>query len=84
MLRRVALVRSDVSGEHIASTIRVTGIGELSTTLAVTSNRSTQRAANVVPSSPILVTVMMEEIHFSEMSVLTRTTRRSNPEDGIR
>jgi thermostable 8-oxoguanine DNA glycosylase len=28
MLRRVALVRTDVSEEHIATKIRVTGIGE--------------------------------------------------------
>jgi hypothetical protein len=39
--------------------------------------------ANFVPSSPILVTVMMEAIRFSETSVLTRTTRRNIPEDGI-
>jgi hypothetical protein len=39
MLRRVALVRTDVSEEHSASIIRVTRIGELGTTLAVTSNR---------------------------------------------
>jgi hypothetical protein len=39
--RRVAPVRSDVSDEHIASIIRVTIIGELGATLAVTSNRST-------------------------------------------
>jgi hypothetical protein len=42
MLRRVALLRTDVSGERIASTIRETRIGELGT-LAVTSNRSTLR-----------------------------------------
>jgi hypothetical protein len=35
----VALVRTDVSEESIASIIRVTRIGELGTTLAVTSNR---------------------------------------------
>jgi hypothetical protein len=40
MLRRVALVRTDVSQELSASFIRVT-IGELGTTLAVTSNRRT-------------------------------------------
>jgi hypothetical protein len=34
MLCRVALVRSDVSEEHSASIIRVTGIGELEKTLA--------------------------------------------------
>jgi hypothetical protein len=39
MLRRVALVRTDVSEERIASFIRVTRICELETTLAVTSNR---------------------------------------------
>jgi hypothetical protein len=44
MLRRVALVRTDVSEELSASFIRVTGIGELGTTLAVTSNRRTHRA----------------------------------------
>jgi hypothetical protein len=40
MLRRVALVRTDVSDELSASFIRVTRIGELGT-LAVTSNRRT-------------------------------------------
>jgi hypothetical protein len=43
MLRRLALVRADVSKERIASIIRVTRIGELRTTLAVTSNRSRLR-----------------------------------------
>jgi hypothetical protein len=33
MLRRVALARIDVSDERIASTIRVTKIGELETTM---------------------------------------------------
>jgi hypothetical protein len=37
MLRLVALVRTDVSEEHIASGIRVARIGELGT-LSVTSN----------------------------------------------
>jgi hypothetical protein len=39
MLRRVDLVRTDVSEELSASFIRVTRIGELGTTLAVISNR---------------------------------------------
>jgi hypothetical protein len=43
MLRRVALVRTHVSEELSASSIRVTIIGELGTTLAVTSNRRTLR-----------------------------------------
>jgi hypothetical protein len=37
MLRHVALVRTDVSEEPSASFVRVTRIGELGTTLAVTS-----------------------------------------------
>jgi hypothetical protein len=41
MLRRVTLVRTDVSEELISSFIRVARIGELGTTLAVTSNRLT-------------------------------------------
>jgi hypothetical protein len=43
MLRRVALVRTDDTEELRASIIRVTRIGELGTTLAVTSNRRTLR-----------------------------------------
>jgi hypothetical protein len=42
MLRRVALVKTDVLEERITSIIRVTRIGVLET-LAVISNRSTQR-----------------------------------------
>jgi 3'-phosphoadenosine 5'-phosphosulfate sulfotransferase len=41
MSRRVALVRTDVSEELSTSFIRVTRIGELETTLALTSNRRT-------------------------------------------
>jgi predicted proteasome-type protease len=52
LLRRVALVRTDVSEEPGASFIRVTKIGALGTTQAV-------------------------------LSVLTRATRRNNPEDTI-
>jgi hypothetical protein len=39
--------------------------------------------ANVVPSSPILVTLMMETIRTSEMSVLALATRCHIPEYGI-
>jgi hypothetical protein len=38
---------------------------------------------SVVPSSPILVTLMMEALSSSEMLVLTRATQRKIPEDGI-
>jgi hypothetical protein len=45
LLRRVVLVRIDVSEEPSASFIRVTRIGELGTILAATSNRRTLRAS---------------------------------------
>jgi hypothetical protein len=47
MLRRVALVRTDFLDELSASFIRVTRIGELGTTLAVTSNRRTLLKENL-------------------------------------
>jgi hypothetical protein len=36
-----------------------------------------------IPSSPILVTLMMEALHSSETLVLTRATWHNIPEDGV-
>jgi hypothetical protein len=91
MLRRVAVVGTDVSEQRSASFIRVTRMGELGTTLAVTSNRSTLRrnvlpllvTASVVPSSPILVTMIKEALISSETSVLARATLLNVLEDTI-
>jgi hypothetical protein len=70
MLHRLPFVGVEVSEELSASIIRVTRIDELLTlgpSLLVTAN---------VPSSPILVTQVMEALGSSETSVLTRATRR--------
>jgi hypothetical protein len=59
----VALVRTAVLEELSASFIRVTRIDELGTILVT---------AGVVPSSPIIVTLMKEALSSSETSVLNK------------
>jgi hypothetical protein len=55
MLRRVALVITDVSEELTASIIMVARIGELGKTLAVTSNRRTLRRNRLLITNTFLV-----------------------------
>jgi hypothetical protein len=63
MLRRVALVRIDVSEEPSASFIRMTRIGELGTTLATTSNRRTLRRNTkwyfIVHCFPLIIIIII-------------------------
>jgi hypothetical protein len=72
MLRHVALVRADISEELSTSIISITRIGELGTTLAVTSNRRTLRR-----------TLMEEALSSYGTSDLTRATQHNIPEDTI-
>jgi hypothetical protein len=72
MLRPVALVGTDVSVEFSAFFIRVTRIGE--PLVFLRSVRRLLFTASVVPSSPILVTLMMEALSSSETSVLNSHT----------
>jgi hypothetical protein len=70
-------VISDVSEESSITIIRVARIGEGSAYvrwLLITAN---------VPSSPILVTLMIEAMRSFETSVLTRATRCNIPKGGI-
>jgi hypothetical protein len=76
----VALLRTDVSENHITSIIRVEGISYLGTS-AVTTNELLVIADRF--SSPILLTLMIEAIRCSETWPPTRATGHIIPEDGI-
>jgi hypothetical protein len=71
MLRRVALVRTEVSEELGACKVFLRRVRRLLVT------------ANVVLSSQILVTLMMEAISSFETSDLTRATWSNILQDGI-
>jgi hypothetical protein len=72
-LRRMALLRTDVSEEPRSSIIRVTRIVELGIMLTVTGNRRTL----------ILDTLMIEALGSSETLALMSATWCNIPEDGI-
>jgi hypothetical protein len=87
MLRRVALVRTDVSMELSASVFRVTRIGELGTTVGVASNRRTLRrnrratrrniAEDAIPKDLGHLLRRVEEpnlLHFAPFSVACSET----------
>jgi hypothetical protein len=76
MLCSVALVRTDVLEERITFIIKMTRMGELGTMLAVTSSiLRLLVTAEVVPSSPILVSLMMEVIYVFKTLVLYKSHR---------
>jgi hypothetical protein len=68
MLCRVAIVRTDVSEELSASIIRVTEIGELGTTLAVTSNRRTLRRNSASVRFEVFTAVTMKNGVFWDVT----------------
>jgi hypothetical protein len=79
MWRRVGLVGTDVSEEHVRSILRVERISELGTKLEV----SLIVNAIVVTNPLILSTLKMEATPSSKTSVLTRHKRCHKPQNGI-
>jgi hypothetical protein len=79
MLRRVTLLRTYVSEERSSSFIRVTRVH----LVFLRSVRRLLVTASIVPSSPILVTLMNEALSSSETPGLIRATQRNMPEEAI-
>jgi hypothetical protein len=97
ILCRVALVRTDVSEDRSASIIRVTRIVELNVNRNEQPTHAAKKyyvliflilvlilETNVVPSSPILVTLMSEGYPFLRNFGLTKATWHHIPEDHMR
>jgi hypothetical protein len=78
MLRRVALVRTDVSEELSSFFIRATRIGEIGITLAVTSNRRTQRRVGSVDRKGAPDAVALQRERERETSRATTVTGRED------
>jgi hypothetical protein len=81
ILHPVAFLRTDVSDKPIASIVSVTEIGEL----LLVFLRSVLRllvVANVVPTSPILVTVMLDAMFLLNVGFI-RAIQRNILEDAI-
>jgi hypothetical protein len=70
----VTLITTDILEENSVSIFKVTRIGEIGTTLAVTSKW------HMLCS---LLIQKMEVLHSNAMSVLTRATWHNIPKDGI-
>jgi hypothetical protein len=65
MLRRVALVRTDVSEELSASIIRVTRISELGTTLTLSSNRHMLQKILTSQQMPFFIVTAVKTSNFT-------------------